>query len=412
MKRPGTRRSWTPAALGVLLLAAQAAAADKSPGIGHGGYPIDGPAVRIGRDGTFSRPVRSDRKITILSHDGDRIVAEEIDSRNRKYYASVDFGKKRTTVYRVITHGNVGRREPFWAMDGYFDLLGLSNDGEHLVVGDGGSGLLPPGFRKDRVMLTFFRRGERPNMVTLERLIMDFSTMKRTDSGYRWGRPKGLNAAGHLVIEISEGKMIPFDIKTGTPMEPEEIPFGEIPGWKRYLDMMGWPEFIYPEQYSLRGVFEHVGTPTGDMPFREGEVKRGVIDISFHDMDDLPREIHGSGKTSFEDFASARTLTMFGDDKPCDSWYVSDVPEKRIFTNSHDRNCVEMRFSVVRQYCADDESSTIKEMRTTGPVYAVSVSPPDDSHRALIFVLRDEDGIPAGGEEILKKIVDTVRIPQ
>lgn len=411
MKRDGTKRSWKPLVWGMLLLAAQASAADESPGMGRNGSPVDGQTVRIGRGGTFSRPVKSDRKITILSPDGKRIVAEEIDSRNRKYFASVDFEKEKTTVYRVNLHGNVGRREPVWAMDGRFDLLGLSNDGEYLAVGDGGSGLLPPGFRKDRVLVTFFRRGERIDAVTLERLIGDLSQIKRTDSGYRWGRSKGLNAAGHLVVETGEGKMIPFDIRTGKPIGPGKIPRQKIPGWKRYLDIMGWYEMHYPEEYSFRGVFEHAGIPAGDRPVPKGQVGGGVIEISFHDMDELPRESGGPGIISFEEFAAARVLTMFGGDGPCESRYVSDVPEKRVFTNSHDRKCVEMRVTVVRERCADDESSTITEIRTAGPVYAVSVSPPDDSHRALILVLRDEEGIPAGGKEILEKIVDTVRIP-
>lgn len=411
MNRDETRRSWKPAVWGILLLAAQASAADESPGMGRSGSPVDGQTVRIGRGGSFSRPVKSDGKITILSPDGKRIVAEEIDSRNRKSFASVDFEKEKTTVYRVNLHGNVGRREPFWAMDGRFDLLGLSNDGEYLAVGDWGSGLLPPGFRKDRVLVTFFRRGKKIDTVTLERLIGDLSTIQRTGSGYRWGRSKGMNAAGHLVVETGEGKVIPFDIRTGKPIEPGQIPREKIPGWKRYLDIMGWYELRYPEEYSFRGVFEHAGIPAGGRPIPEGQAGRGAIEISFHDMDVLPREPGDPGELSFEKFAAARALTMFGGDGPCESRYVSDVPETRVFTNSHGRKCVEMRLSIVRERCADDDSETITETRPAGPVYAVSVSPPDDSPRALILVLRDEEGIPAGGKEILEKIVDTVRIP-
>jgi len=73
-------------------------------------------------NGSYSTTMNSDRKTTIMSSDG-KIIAEEIYSQNKRFYAFADLDKRITTIYEVIQQGNIGRRKNFWAMYGCFEML-------------------------------------------------------------------------------------------------------------------------------------------------------------------------------------------------------------------------------------------------------------------------------------------------
>jgi len=70
----------------------------------------------------YTTTMNSNRKTTIVSSDG-KIIAEEIYSPNKRFYAFADLDKRITTIYEVIQQGNIGRRKNFWAMDGCFEML-------------------------------------------------------------------------------------------------------------------------------------------------------------------------------------------------------------------------------------------------------------------------------------------------
>jgi len=95
----------------------------------------------------------------------------------------------------------------------------LADDGDHFVTRFDGINLLPLDYRKDYVMLSFYRRGVLIREVHLNELIQDFSKLRRTASHYYWGNYWGWNETGHYVVETLEGRKIAFDVKTGLPVQ-------------------------------------------------------------------------------------------------------------------------------------------------------------------------------------------------
>jgi hypothetical protein len=140
---------------------------------------------------------------------------QTIWSLNRHFFAIMDPGKQITTIYRA---GPNGQADKIWSMYGWFRVASLSDDGNHLVAGYDGINLLPVVYDRQQVMLYFFERGELINHITLDRLIRDFSKLRRTVSHYSWGIYLGIDQDGYYVIQTDEGRKIRFDIKKGEPI--------------------------------------------------------------------------------------------------------------------------------------------------------------------------------------------------
>lgn len=358
--------------------------------------------------GTYSTTGSSDRKTTIMSSDG-KIIAEEIYSPNKRFYAFADIDKKITTIYEVIWQGNIGRRKKFWAMDGCFEMLGLLNDGEHLVVGYQGASMIPIDYKKDQVMLSFFKSGKLINQVRLNQLITNFSKLQRTDSGYYWGRYLGLNSAGYYVVEFVEGKKILFDVKIGKPIKFKSEKVSKLTKWKVYQDIMRCYEFQYPDSYLLEEHLCSDGTPAG-WNFLKRKNKGWVIETSIESIADLPLDWYDPAKISFEDFVIDRARAMLCTDGPTGSRYTTDVVRKKVFTNTNKLKGLEFYLLEVHETYFEDMEEVKIEKRTIGPTYAISISQPDESYRVLYFLINDEEESFMQMKEILKKIVDTVRI--
>ena len=142
---------------------------------------------------------------------------KEVWSPNKKFCAVMEPDPATTTVFRV--EGG-GKRTKVWTMAGWFRVAHLADDGEHLVVGNGGINLLPLNVTKDEPMIDFFKRGEHIKTVTLGELLKDRSSLKRTVSHYLWGNYLGLDENGHYVVETVEGRKLVFDVPTGKPITP------------------------------------------------------------------------------------------------------------------------------------------------------------------------------------------------
>ncbi len=346
-----------------------------------------------------------DKKTIILSPDRKKIIAEEIYSPNKKFAAFADLERKIITIKKIDWQGNIGWSNKYWSMDGYFELLGLSNDGEHLVVGRREMNVLPSDYKKDQVLLSFFKSGQLINQARLNQLITDFSKLQRVDTGYRWGKYLGLNAAGYFVVENIEGSKILFDMSSGKPAQFKSEKSEKLANWKAYRDIMRCYEFQYPDNYFLREILAYDGMPTGD-GFLESNKTGWVIDISTDDNSGY----HDTAKMSFEEFAIKRAKIMFSADGPNGSRYAADITKKEVFTNSHNLKSVEIYLLEVVETYSEDEEATI-EKRTRGPVYAVSIAQPDEPYfRALFLKFNDEDENLLSEKKIRRKIVDTVRI--
>ncbi len=140
---------------------------------------------------------------------------ETIWSANRRFFAVMEPDKQITTIYRAMP-GKPG--EKVWSMYGWFRVAALADDGDHLVVGNGGMNLIPLNFNKQEVMIYFFKRGELINHVTLDQIIRDYSKLQRTVSHYQWGTFEGFDQAGRYVVNTVEGRRIRFDVAKGTPV--------------------------------------------------------------------------------------------------------------------------------------------------------------------------------------------------
>ena len=139
---------------------------------------------------------------------------KEVWSPNKKFCAVMDPKPMTTTIFRVE---NDGKRTKSWAMKGWFRVAHLADDGEHLVVGNGGINLLLLNVTKDEPIIEFFKRGELIKTVTLGELLKDQSSLKRTVSHYLWGNYLGLDENGYYVVETVEGRKLLFDVTTGKP---------------------------------------------------------------------------------------------------------------------------------------------------------------------------------------------------
>ena len=158
---------------------------------------------------------------------------KEVWSPNKKFCAVMDPTPTTTTIFRVE---NDGKRIKSWAMPGWFRVADLADDGEHLVVGNGGINLLPLNVTKDETMIEFFKRGKRIKTVMLGELLKDQSSLKRTVSHYQWGNYLGLDENGHYIVETVEERRLAFDVTTGKPVTPEQQALAAAESWLALVD--------------------------------------------------------------------------------------------------------------------------------------------------------------------------------
>ena len=198
-------------------------------------------AAIMGRGGIYTRMVG--HKTVLLNANRTEIVGEAIASPNEQFEAAADLATGTITVRKKEWHGRWGQQRDSWHMKGYFELLGLADDGEHLVAGTKGVYPLPLNYEKNQVMVSFLRVGRLVGQVRLDQLIRDSSRLEKVASGYRWGRYLGLNRAGYFVVETVEGNKIPIDVRTGKAVKFASDGKATPRGWKVYQDIMRCYEF-------------------------------------------------------------------------------------------------------------------------------------------------------------------------
>ncbi len=142
-------------------------------------------------------------------------AAQESWSHSRRFVAVGDPAAKRTRVFRVEPDG---RRTPTWSMKGWFRVFALADDGEHLVTGHDGMGLLPVEHPRNEALLVFFRRGVEVARVTLRDLLGD-APLRPTASHLYWGHYGGLDERGRFFVDTVDGRRLAFDVMTGRRVE-------------------------------------------------------------------------------------------------------------------------------------------------------------------------------------------------
>ncbi len=367
-------------------------------------YSLFGTEAAVkGPGGIYTRMVG--HKTVLLNRDGTEVVGEAIASPNESFEAAEDFITKTIVVRKIEWHEKWGQQRDYWQMKGDFELLGLADDGEHLVAGTRGVYPLPPDYRRDQVMFRFFKRAGLVGQITLGQLIQDFSRLERLPSGYRWGRYLGLNRAGHFVVETVEGRKIPFDVRTGRVMTFESsvrtVPFKD---WKTYQDVMRCYEFCYPADYTLEERLGYQETATGDTVLKSSKVPWAI-------STQAEEQYRESAKSSFEEFAVERAKLMFQTDGPDSSTYASGIVDKRIYRNRNGLEVLTFSVSVVTETSDEDGKEQTTEKETKGPLYVVSISQPaDQRHQALFFQLQPGSAAVQGAKQLIEEIADTVKV--
>ena len=359
-------------------------------------------AAVMDRGGIYTRMVG--HKTVLLNRNRTEVVGEAIASPNEDFEAAEDLTTGTITVRKIEWHGQWGQQKYYWQMKGYFELLGLADDGEHLVAGARGVYPLPLVFEKNQVMISFFETGRLVGQVRLDQLIRDFSKLEKVPSGYRWGRYLGLNRAGYFVVETVEGNKIPFDVRTGRAVMFESGKKAGPPDWKVYQDIMRCYEFRYPAGYTLEERLGYQGTVAGETVLRSAGTQETILTRAEDQHRDWP-------KVSFEEFAIESAKPMFQADGPDGSTYADAVVGKKASRNSHGLEVLQFFLSIVRETFDEEGKETIAEKTTTEPIYAVSISQPTDQRHQALFFLSEQGEVDAQRKkELVREIVDTVKI--
>lgn len=372
-------------------------------------FVLTGPGFSQGTD----QPAPADQSAmpqntytTVGGRRGTRPV-REIWSPNKKFFASVDLDREVTTVYGVEWQGNMGRSKKTWSLSGTFETAWLSNDGRHLIAGPHGNDFLASSFDKEEVMLLFFRTGQLLNQVTLHELIGDLFKLRKTEAGYGSGRYLGLNSAGYFVVKSNEQKALLFDVSTGKPTTLKSRAAGRLPGWDLFQDIMQCYEFQYPSDCLLDKELMPSGEPSLWM-FLKRKDGDWIIGTSVENGAEFSAASEDSGKRSFEAFVRDRAGAMFCADGPTGSRFIRGATQKK-FTNPNGLITNELfLIEIEEEYLEKEETKT--EERVIGPVYAVSISQPNESHRVLFLRLNHERPELSQTREILQNMVNTVRV--
>jgi len=356
--------------------------------------------VAIMSHGTYSSPMSWDRKTIIVTEDG-RIVKEEIYSPNGEFYAQTGPASCVTTVFGIERRGSFGRRFERWSMEGCHELLGLSGDGDRLVLGRRMEGRAIRGSDTDEVILTFVERG-------LGEIARDAHWMEGLDTVAVPGWYKRLNAAGHYVIETADERPIIFDVHTGERVDVRLDGTGDSDGWKRYVDIYGWFEFQHPGDCIVHERFDFEGYPCGDLRLARGDAGWAVTTRMERLADYASAERDGS---SFVEFAIEQSKVMNSADGPSRSLYADSVLSHTLFENPHGIQVLELLLEMVDVEWTDEEE--IVERSERGPIYAVLLDPNPNEPRSVLFLspAYGADEV-VGADDVLRRAVDTIRYPQ
>ncbi len=362
--------------------------------------------VAIMSNGAYSSPMSWDRKTIVVTEDG-RIVKEEIYAPNGEFYAQTDPAACVTTVFGIERRGSYGRRFERWSIDICDELLGISGDGDRLVLGRRTEDRAVRGSDPDDVILTIVELGNRVREVRLGEIARDMHEMQDTDTVAVLGWYKRLNAAGHYVIETVDENPAVFDVGTGERIDVRLGGAGDTEGWHRYVDVYGWFEFEYPGDCDVQERLDFEGYTCGDLRLTRGDAGWAVTART----ERLANYASGErDSSSFVEFAIERAKVMNSADGPTSSLYADSVLADTLYTNQHGIRVLEFLLGMVDVEWTDEEE--IVERSARGPIYAVLLDPNPDEPRSVLFLspAYGADGV-VGGDDLLRRIVDTIGYP-
>ena len=102
-----------------------------------------------------------------------------------------------------------------WSMEGWFRVIYVSDDPEILVTGFDGVNLVPLEAPGEVEILHFWRNGKLVRSYTLDQLVRNLRSLKRTVSHYHWGNYLGFDKDGKFRLRTAEEWILVFDARTG-----------------------------------------------------------------------------------------------------------------------------------------------------------------------------------------------------
>lgn len=356
--------------------------------------------------GTYAAQMCWDRKTVVMTEDG-RIVLEQIYSPNKRCYAKADLSANRTTVFGRVGQGRIYRQFELWSMDGCHEMLALTNDGERLVTGFNTEGRAILGSHPDLVILTVFEKGKMVREMRLRDLLPDDESLPEVDSLGVWGRYRRINPAGYYIIETIGNETVLFNVEKGEIAGVSLGEKGNIDNWHRHVDVFNWFELQYPDDCMFKEDRDFEDYPTGNIYLWRKDTGWSVR----ADMERIDNYQTDRGdRSSFLDFAIHMSEIMHSADGPTSSHYVDSVISQVEFTNPNGIDVVELTLSMVRAEWNDEERIEERSERT---VFAALLASGPDVPRRVLF-LRPSYGSEQQVEsnDILKRIVDTIRYPE
>ena len=106
-----------------------------------------------------------------------------------------------------------------WTIDDWFRWCFLADDGSHFVTGYNGLNLIPQNYKKDLVLITFWKNGTKIREVTIEEIIPNLKILEKTVSHYHWGTISGFTKNRLIEILLVNNERIFYDPKTGNKTE-------------------------------------------------------------------------------------------------------------------------------------------------------------------------------------------------
>ena len=154
----------------------------------------------------------------ILSADAPKAAPRDVKvySPHKKFYAVSFFGPQKTAVFPPTP----ARTTPRWEIPGYFPVLFLSDDGEHLVVGYPGGNILDADAPPSAPFLTFYEHGRQVARLTIADIFPHLDALPKSTSGTPWGDFWGFEGPTRFGIVLHDDKKLWFDARTGKRLTP------------------------------------------------------------------------------------------------------------------------------------------------------------------------------------------------
>jgi len=139
---------------------------------------------------------------------------DRFTSKNGRVFAVPGPKRKTTLVYRKSPPGKAP--EKLWEMPGWPYAAFLTDDGEYIAIADPRASILPRNYKRDQVVVSFFRRGILIKAVHLDEILLDTKSMgSPSESGYKWGSWTGLVRPDRFALDTVENRRLVYDVATG-----------------------------------------------------------------------------------------------------------------------------------------------------------------------------------------------------